>query len=198
MTENPDKPADAASRSSRLPVLLLLTCVLLVSFWQIMSWRARRGFDAFRLNAEVIADFEPRIRGYDLSEILARDDPLEPNIISYHVQPWRGEGGRAASPNQTVLIRLAHGYNVVDCMRIKHYTVDPLPDFEVPFPHQVWRLTSSINDQSIWVTSMHGGENFAALEMDTRDMAFPKIGTPDDPGWNPSGLKLTSLRRPIY
>jgi hypothetical protein len=198
MTENSDTPAEAASRPSHLPIVLLLSCVLLVSFWQIMAWRARWGFDEFRINAEVMADFEPRIRGFNLTEILARDDPLEPNIISYHVQPRRGRDGRAAPPGHTVLIRLAHGYNVVDCMRIKHYSVDPLPDVEAPFPHQVWRLTSSINDQSIWMTSMHDGANFAPLEMDTRDMAFPKIGTPDDPGWNPSGLKLSSLRRPIY
>ncbi len=198
MTAPSDTPADAASRPSRLPIALLLTCVVLVSFWQIMAWRARRGFDAFRINAEVLAGFEPRIRGFDLNEILARDDPLEPNIISYHVQPWRGREGSAAPPGQTVLIRLAHGYNVVDCMRIKHYKVDPLPDFDVPFPHQVWRLTSPINDQSIWMTTMHSGEHFTPLDMDTRDMAFPKIGTPDDPGWNPSGLKLASLRRPIY
>ncbi|MBL7076652.1 MAG: hypothetical protein ISS31_04190 [Kiritimatiellae bacterium] len=197
MMDDGDKPA-GAGKTSRLPIVLLLGCVLMVSFWQIMAWRARRGFDAFRINARTLADFEPRIKGFELTEVLVKDDPLEPNIISYRAKPRRTEGARSAPPSHTVLIRLAHGYNIVDCMRIKHYQVDPLADVNDLFPHQVWRLTSSINDQSIWMTTMHGSEDFAPLDMDTRDMAFPKIGTPDDPSWNPSGLKLASLRRPLY
>jgi hypothetical protein len=188
----------ATARTSRLPIVLLLTCVVVVSFWQVMAWRARRGFDTFRINAKSLADFEPHIDGFELTEILVKEDPLEPNIISYRVRPRRAEGAKPAPPSHTVLIRLAHGYNVVDCMRIKHFSVDAMADLNEAFPHQVWRLTSSIDDQSIWMTTMHGSTDFAPIDMDTRDMPFPKIGTPDDPGWKPSGLKLTSLRRPIY
>lgn len=189
---------EKGGKTSRLPIVLLLSCVLMVSFWQIMAWRARRGFDAFRINARTMVEFEPHMKGFTLTEVLVKDDPLEPNIISYRAKPRRTEGTRSARPSHTVLIRLAHGYNVVDCMRIKHFMVEPLPDVNDLFPHQVWRLTSSINDQAIWMTTMHGSEDFAPLDMDTRDMAFPKIGTPDDPNWNPSGLKLTSLRRPLH
>ncbi len=196
MTGNTDIPA--TEKNSRLPIVLLLVCVLLVSFWQIMAWRARKGFDPFRITTKTFADFEPHITGFDLTEVLVRDDPLEPNIISYRVQPRRKAGAKSPPLSHAVLIRLAHGYNVVDCMRIKHFAVDAVPDLNKLFPHQVWRLTSSINDQSIWMTSMHGSADFAPLNMDTRDMPFPKIGTPDDPSWNPSGLKLASLRRPIY
>ena len=34
-------------------------------------------------------------------------------------------------------------------------------------------------------------------DVDTRDMAFPRVGTPDAPGWNPTGLKWSSFRHPI-
>ncbi len=196
MTDSKDGATDNR-KGSRLPLVLLLSCVLIVSLWQIMAWRARRGFDPFRITPKTLEDFEPHIKGFELTEVLVREDPLEPNIISYRARP-RPTGGTRPPPNRAVLIRLAHGYNVVDCMRIKHFKIDSLPDLETPFPHQVWRLTSSIDDQSIWLTSMHGGEDFAPRDMDTRDMPFPKIGTPDDPSWNPSGLNLASLRRPIH
>lgn len=197
MTDNGDRQS-APPKSARWPVVLLIVCVLLVSFWQVMAWRARRGFDAFRITSQNLADFEPTIPGFELTEVLVEDDPLEPNIISYRARPIRRQGGAAVPWRPTVLIRLAHGYNVVDCMRIKHYTVTPMPALPPPFPHQVWRMTSAIGDESIWTTSMHGSEDFTARDMDTRHMAFPKIGTPDDPSWNPSGLKLSSLQRPLY
>jgi len=196
MTDRTETPT--AEKHSRLPVVLLLSCVLVVSFWQIMAWRTRRGFEPFQVNAHTLADFDPHIRGFDLMEELVKEDPLEPNIISYRVKPQRRAGGAHPPPSHTVLIRLAHGYNVVDCMRIKHFAVDALPDLNEAYPHQVWRLTSTIDDESVWVTSMHSSADFAPLDMDTRDMPFPKIGTPDDPGWQPTGLKLASLRRPIY
>ncbi|MBT3296625.1 MAG: hypothetical protein HN919_15450 [Verrucomicrobia bacterium] len=187
-----------------LPVILLLTCVILVSFWQIMAWRARRGFDAFRITAAMLKDFDPHIEGYTLMQALVQPDPLQPNIISYRATPATGRAGL----NRTILVRLAHGYNMVDCMRIKHFQVEavggdggPLGDGALPgsgLHREVWRLTSAINDQSIWMTSMHNGSDFKPLEMSTTSMAFPKIGTPDDPGWQSKGLSRESFRRPIH
>ena len=172
-----------------LPVILLLSCVILVSFWQIMAWRAQRGFDEFRITADTLADFDPRIEGYVLSQALVRPDPLQPNIISYRAKPRRTRGTVGSS----VLVRLAHGYNMVDCMRIKHFTVEAMSSgSDAGYLREVWRLTSSIQDQSIWMTSMHGGETFGPLERSTESMAFPKIGTPDDPGWKSKGLSRKS------
>ena len=70
-----------------LPVILLLTCVILVSFWQIMAWRARRGFDEFRITVAMLKDFDPHIEGYTLTQALVQPDPLQPNIISYRAKP---------------------------------------------------------------------------------------------------------------
>ena len=180
--------------NSNIPVILLLTCVLLVSFWQIMAWRANRGLDAFRITADLFEEFEPAIDGYVLTKALVQPDPLQPNIISYRAKPSSGQG----SASRAVLIRLAHGYNMVDCMRIKHFEVASLAIENRAYPREAWKLTSAIDDQSIWVTSMHNSETFGPLEISTKSMAFPKIGTPDDPGWNPSGIGVKSLRRPIH
>ncbi len=138
-----------------------------------------------------------------------------------------------------MLVRLVHGYNMVDCMRIKHYDVklladtrDGLQDGDLslwrrdalvelgqrpnsqlptpnaqrltpnapsafPLPVQIWKLESSNSDRSVWITTMLKAADFAVTSVDTRDMAFPKVGTPDDPSWAPSGLKWSSLRHPI-
>ncbi|NQU38633.1 MAG: hypothetical protein HQ523_01640 [Lentisphaerae bacterium] len=190
--------------NSKTPAILLLICVLLVSFWQIMAWRARRGFDAFRITAATLDEFTPQIKGYTLTEMLVPPDPLQPNIISYRALP-NAKDGFPLQGGQPVLIRLAHGYNMVDCMRIKHFTVMRLtPTSQEPvtsngaFPREAWKLTSSIEDQSIWMTSMLGSETFGLLDISTESMPFPKIGTPDDPGWKPSGLRLRSLRQPLH
>jgi hypothetical protein len=112
-----------------------------------------------------------------------------------------------------LLVRIVHGYNMVDCMRIKQYTVqvladtrsDPptvspsfpsLPSTQAP-PFQMWKLTSTVDESSIWLTTMLRAADFAATKVDTRDMAFPRVGTPDDPSWAPTGLKWSSFRHPI-
>ena len=65
------------------------------------------------------------------------------------------------------------------------------------FPHQLWRLTSSTGDVSIWAITMIRAVDFTATDIDTRDMSFPRVGVPDAQGWAPRGLSLKSLRHPI-
>ncbi len=108
-----------------------------------------------------------------------------------------------------LLVRIVHGYNMVDCMRIKQYEVDCLADTRVSppisafsfqlsaLPIQMWKLTSTIDESSVWLTTMLRAADFAATKVDTRDMAFPRVGTPDDPSWAPTGLKWSSFRHPI-
>jgi hypothetical protein len=40
--------------------------------------------------------------------------------------------------------------------------------------------------------------DFGETVVDTRSMAFPRIGIPDNPGWFPQGLSWRSLKRPIH
>jgi hypothetical protein len=200
----------------RLHTILLLCCVLLVAFWQVMAWRARRGFDKFLITAEAFDDFEPSIEGYRLSKALIERDPLQPNIVTYLA---RQVGGGKVSSVRPVLIRLVHGYNMVDCMRIKHFNVEPIErsgpalashdenegvvaqtDWQATgfaFPYELWRLTSPIGDTSIWLTSMHRGVDLVPIEMSTTSMPFPKIGAPDAPGWHARGVSMKSFKHPL-
>ena len=61
---------------------------------------------------------------------------------------------------------------------------------------QIWRLTNSLGERSIWVTGMLRAGDFGGLDADVRSVPFPKIGVPDDPEWNPQGLTWSSLRHP--
>ena len=192
------------ARSERWVAAVLVLAVALVAFWEIMGRYSSRAWKPFEASAERMAGFEPVLPGWRLESIPVGNDPLEPNIVAYRARP------QDTRPTPPVLVRVAHGYNMPDCMRIKHYAVDLEADSRggadaataAPIvegmPCQVWRLTSPTDDESIWLTTMLRAYNLSATDRDIRSMAFPKVGTPDDPDWNPQGFTLRSLRRPIY
>jgi len=182
--------------------ILLVLCVALVAFWEVTSRLAARPFDDLRLSAEDFADFRPAAPSWRLLLVHVKATPTEPTVIAYEVR-HRTEGA-----GEPVLVRLVHGYNMVDCMRIKQYRVELLADRRRPapgapaasapaLPVQVWRLTPPGGRSMVWVTSMLRSSDFAATDTDTRDMAFPRVGTPDDPAWAPTGLKWSSFRHPV-
>ena len=221
--------ASVGGRSERWVAALLILCAVVVAFWEIMSNRSRRPFQAFEITAADFADFAPQSDGWQYERLPVHDDPVEPNILAYRVR--RSEDGdprsderdpalrapRSAFRNSPVLVRLVHGYNMRDCMRIKGYEVeliaDTRPTASSPPPKspmnpmqpmhpisknlQAWRLTYSTGDRSIWVTSMLRVGDFARTGIDTRSMAFPRVGIPDNPGWFPRGMSWRSLRHPI-
>ncbi len=67
--------------------------------------------------------------------------------------------------------------------------------FSLPF--QLWRVTSSAGEVSIWVTTMIRAGDFLPTSVDVCSMAFPRVDVPDDPGWVPRGLTWASLRHPV-
>jgi len=196
---------------------MLALCALLVAFWEVMSNRSSRPFEAFGMTAADFADFQPGSDDWVATARPVSSSPIEPNILSYEV---RRHPSTRVPRRMPVLIRLVHGYNMPDCMRIKGFSVEligdtrrkdqntdvsrqseakterPTPNHE-PRQYQVWRLTSEIGDVSIWVTGMLRAGDFAETDVDVRSMAFPKIGTPDDPSWLPRGMTPGSLRRPV-
>lgn len=192
----------------RQVAVLLVACVALVAFWQVASRLASRPFDALRLRAEDFAGFAPSDPQWSMRLVHIKATPTEPTVIAYDVRPSK-VGMPAADASAPVLVRLVHGYNMVDCMRIKQYRVELLSDTrrrgvapgdaasEQSLPVQIWRLTAPSGDRSVWVTTMLRAPDFGATDTDTRDMAFPRIGTPDDPAWAPSGLKWSSFRHPV-
>ncbi|MDA0991972.1 MAG: hypothetical protein O3A51_14630 [Verrucomicrobia bacterium] len=193
-------PRDAAVAT------LLILCVLLVAFWEVMSNRSERPFDAFQMRADDFVDFQPVVENWTIEQLPVSDDPIEPNILVYLLRPEAG--------GRPLLVRLVHGYNMVDCMRIKGDAVSLLADtrreldgspVETSTPVtlspdrqvQLWRLLSPTGHQAIWMTSMLRMGDFAETAVDTRAMAFPRVGIPDHPGWFPQGLSAKSLRHPV-
>jgi hypothetical protein len=84
-------------------------------------------------------------------------------------------------------------------MRIKQYKVELIKDHRsLNFDSvQIWRITSASGKVSIWMTTMLRTVDFSPTKVDTRDMAFPRIGTPDSPSWQPTGLKWSSFKHPV-
>jgi len=248
--------------------VLLIVCVTVVVFWEIMALRSRRPFSPFQTTAEDFRGFRPSSSQWLARPVPVRADPVEPNILVYEVRR-AGAKEHADTPvlpypdAHPVLVRLVHGYNMRDCMRMKGYQVElagearsqesegtenmgqgttacppkPLrrrdntttqqlrnsttdvahPVSSSDFPpqagpsaadrshpsslssrhRQVWRLTSSTGEVSIWITGMVRAGDFSETDADVRSMAFPRISIPDDPRWLPSGITWKSLCHPI-
>ena len=222
-----------ARRESIIAAILVL-CTLLVAFWQVMAFRSRRPWVPFTLTAADFASGELAPPGWDVRRRAVSSSPTDPNIIMYEMRrrpspddPPPDAGGRNGYRRDPVLARLVHGYNMPDCMRIKHYGVVLLADTHgspddrrraMPLlgtgeagrarreGHaletdecrlQFWRLTSSVGDVSIWVTSMLRAGDMLATPRDVRSMPFPRVGIPDDPDWMPEGVTWEGLRHPI-
>lgn len=196
-TDKPGERENPPGRSGKLAALCILLGLGLALFWQVMALRGASSREGFRLSARDFADFEPFYPGYGVTSAPVSSSPTEPNIVAYRLIS-------RADRNRRAFIRLAHGYNVHDCMRYKHYTVDLLDDQTLrgdggPATRvQIWRLTDPDGEQALWISSMLRATDFTPLDIDTRAMPFPSIGVPVDPGWSPRGLTRESLRRPIY
>lgn len=188
----------SSSRREWWVAILLVLCVALVAFWEISARLAASPFDDLRLQAEDFAGFRPAAPDWAIRLVHVKATPTEPTVIAYETHRL-AEGSPGV--NAPIFVRLVHGYNMVDCMRIKQYRVELVEDRRHPavgaLPVQVWRLTSPAGHRMVWVTSMLRASDFSATTTDTRDMAFPRVGTPDDPAWTPTGLKWSSFRHPV-
>jgi hypothetical protein len=103
----------------------------------------------------------------------------------------------AASPSGTrVVLRLAHGYNMPMCMKMKGYSVEPLKSAGGP-GDQMWRLVSETGETSIWVTAMLRAADFEKTDVDIRSMAFPRVATREDPNWIPRGITAEGMAHPV-
>lgn len=181
---------------------VLIFCLLVVMFWEVMSRWSRRPYDGFQLSASDFMGFRVEASGWKIGQRDVVATPTEPEILKYDFRPLT-QMNRATtvlpSPAAcTVHVRLVHGYNMVDCMRIKGYTVKRLPDRAVDMPLHVelWQLMNSVGDISIWVTSMLKAGDFSPVNISTTDMPFPKVGIPDNPNWLPRGLTWSSFKEP--
>ena len=226
-----------------MPGIVVLTCAIIVIAWQAAGLIAQRGDDDFTLQADDFESFELKLDGWKVEQLEIVPTFMEVNLLKYRLRRQPEDSSlrpprslREISPlrNAQILIRLVHGYNMRDCMRIKGYDVQELDGVlngygvavngggentgeseqeatkstENPSTNnqqpttdlrkaQVWRLTSATSDSSLWLSGMLRAGDFTETDLSTTDMAFPRIGIPDDPSWMPRGLRLKSFRHPV-
>jgi len=108
---------------------MLIFFVVIVAFWEIMSSRSRRLFQPFQVNASDFESFAPGSPAWRVRALPVRPDPIEPNILAYAVSSAAGANhNRQIVDRGSAIVRLVHGYNMVDCMRIKGYQVELIRD----------------------------------------------------------------------
>jgi hypothetical protein len=200
-------------------VVAAMGCALAV--WVGVAHINRSPYDTFEMNAAFFEGFIPKSDVWSIKLVPLNSDPMEPNIIVMQFSPLsEADGVGTGGVTRAASVRLVHGYNMCDCMRIKGFRVDLIEDRRLPegvgvvpgsgtvhpdirvesrdkSPVQIWRLTSKSGERAVWVTSMIRATDFAQTVKDVRSMAFPKIGMPDDPGWVPQGLTVESVKHPI-
>jgi hypothetical protein len=190
-----DRPSPG--RGEKYVAVVLILCMMLIAGWEIAAKLAARPFDDLILKAEDFSEFAPVSDQWKVRLEHQKATPTDPTAIAYELRPCSCTSGcRSSSP---LLVRIVHGYNMVDCMRIKQYKVELIKDHRsLNFDSvQIWRITSASGKVSIWMTTMLRTVDFSPTNVDTRDMAFPRVGTPDSPSWQPTGLKWSSFRHPI-
>jgi hypothetical protein len=208
-TDEPCAPGPGRGRTGCVP-FILLACVAVVVFWQVMSALSRRAGRPYKITASTLESFSPSGDAWRVKRLPILEDKQEPHVAAFRLDK---------AGQRPVVTRLVHGYNMCDCMRIKGHEVTLLRDtrgegsdgrgdaapairnpqsaIRNPLPVQVWRLTSPTGDSAIWATSMLASYDFSGTDVDTRSMAFPRANTPDDPNYSPQGITLKGLKHPV-
>lgn len=189
-----EKPADSPSvtaRRERWVGLVLLACILVVMAWTFAAWRARQPLPPYITQPALFDAFRLEIPGWTSHRTRLPDSPYEANLL---VCRLRSE----AYPD--VLVRLVHGYNMPNCMRLKGCAVEPLPapGGRAGREVQAWQVVSALGDTNLWLTTVVAATNFAPAAIDIRDMPFPGTDFTFADGWHPTGFSLADLRRPFH
>jgi len=110
---------------------ILVVCVLIVGFWEIMANITRNPFRQFDLTAEYFKGFSPSTNGWIFQPVPINSSSSEPNILMFKVVPsfnLHSNSHILTKSTTPILVRLVHGYNMPDCMRIKGYKVELIED----------------------------------------------------------------------
>lgn len=109
---------DKGRRKWIVPAVLIV-CIAVVGFWELMANRSRRPFELFRLTAEDFKGFSPVVDGWAIQGVPVGFSPAEPNIVAFRLR-------KSVDSKVPLSVRLVHGYNMCDCMRIKGYNVEQI------------------------------------------------------------------------
>jgi hypothetical protein len=157
--------------------------------WEFCAFRVSRHENTYALQPDNFSDFRPVIFGTTMN--VASNmifDPTALPLVSFRME---------TSSGHQVLSRLVHGYNMHDCMILKHYDVELLSNALETRNSQTWKLISQTGDVSIWVTTILNSDHLTPTSKDVRSMPFPRVSTLDDLGWNMSGIDRQFLSNPV-
>lgn len=108
-------------RETRIVPYVLIVCIIIVVVWEFMANRSKNPFRPFDLTAESLVGFKPSAEGWVFYPVTVNSSPIEPNIIALRVE-------KVGDSRVPVYVRLVHGYNMRDCMRLKGYKVELVED----------------------------------------------------------------------
>lgn len=191
-------------KRERMVPVVLMAAMVVVGAWEVMAHWSAKPRSYSQEHARRLEGFFPASRAWSARprDDIEADHPMLGNIFTYELRPADGSG-------VPLIARLVLGYNMRDCMRYRGYRVDLVSDTatnsEVSAQGgttgasriQLWRLTSPLNETEIWATMMLKSADYAGTDLDTRDMAFPRIADGLDPNWVPRGFSIAGLRHPV-
>lgn len=171
--------------------ILVAICLVVAAVWYFLASRDVI-FTPFKLSQKDFNDFDPVIFNEKPERINLPVSAVEPNIVGYLYK-----GGSLNF--QPFIVRLIHGYNMPECMRLKGYTVENIGKkcLNSGLKLEYWKLTSTIADTYLWVTAQLKSSDFSPSDSSTRDMIFPRMSLWDNPSWEPQGFVLSDLKHPF-
>jgi len=183
-----------STKKELITAVVIITCLGLVVFWEIMAFLSRRPFKEFDITTADFNDFKIDTKEWEIRKFPVGSDPAEPNILAFTLT--------RKEDRFVIKVRLVHGYNMRDCMRLKGYTVYLIGGIgsgeETELPEtQLWRLISENGEKSIWVTSLLRADDFTRIHRDLRTLPFPRIAVPEDSMWELKGVTWESLKHPV-
>ena len=180
------EPTKGSKWAQVAPAVVLAACIGVVAFWEVMSHLSQAPGGPLAHTVAEYAGFDPSVAGRSTTRLEASSDhPSVQGIASFVF---------AAPEARSAVVRLVHGYNMPDCMKLKGYTVEELEGGD---GRQAWRLTSDIDDVSVWVTSIVRADSLLSADVDIRDIAFPRVAAGDDLAWVFKGFSASSMKHPV-
>ena len=77
----------ATARREKWVAGVLVFCIAIVGFWEVMAHRSDRPFSPFEVTASDFVEFVPQSARWDIESLPVSPDPVEPNILMYFLRP---------------------------------------------------------------------------------------------------------------
>jgi hypothetical protein len=178
---------------------VIIICLVMVVAWETMAvfnvWCAPR----YSINAADMAGFVPDSDNWTTRRIAVNADPESGDNI-FAMEVCRKAASNVVS--RPVVVRLAHGYNVPECMKLKGCQVVSDGRISVEVAGQgaaleSWQMVSANGDRTAWCAVVLRASDFREAGVEVASLAFPRMSRGDDPAWQPGGISWRSLRHPL-